>query len=50
MPIPHAEGDYERSAPIHVKHDSEGFRDDEAVATDKPTLLFVGDSWCGAST
>ena len=27
LPIPHAQGDYERSAPIHVRHNSEGFRD-----------------------
>lgn len=46
FPLENSKGIYtEGSIPIHVEHNSRGFRDPEHVADNKPGILFLGDSF-----
>ena len=45
FPIPNSEHQFELTTSINLKHNSRGFRDIEHELDDKPTILFLGDSF-----
>jgi len=45
IPIPNSEGNFEGSIPIHLKHNSMGFRDEEYGTKRKKRIAFLGDSF-----
>lgn len=45
FPVPNRTRTYDRSRPITAHHNSLGFRDRELTPSDKPRMLFVGDSF-----
>lgn len=44
-PIPHSASRIETFRTTHFQHNSLGLRDDEFVPDDKPTIIFIGDSF-----
>ena len=45
LPIPNSAGAFAGSRTISIRHNSLGLRDVEPARTDRPTVLFVGDSF-----